>query len=237
VRVKVIKPDIPPPVIPGPKKPPAKTPNACVGKVACNLNFAGSQFSSTFFQSSVTEPEFRFSKICTVGSQDYDLLIVNSSTYAAANTKHNGIRGDFGQINVLCGTHTKFDFSIVLSGTQKPSKVSSMILTVLDMDEGWGGRTEEITADHFARAYITSDSELRRYDHPDGSSSFKSSTRGGLEDNPTSAMKMTKKQKRRTISFEYTDADAWHITFAVGGPQRTGRNFMLAGSSELMQPC
>jgi len=235
--VKVVKPKIPPPVVPGPKKPPAKTPEACVGKVACNLNFAGSQFSSTFFQSGVITPEFRFSKICTADGQSYDLLIKNSSTYRPANTKHNGVKGDFGSINVLCGTHTNFDFSMVLSGTQNPTKVASMILTILDLDEGWKGRFEEITADHFARAHITSDSELRRYDNPDGSSSFKSSTQGGLADNPTDAMKMTPKQKSRTVSFEFTDVDSWHLTFAAGGPQRYGRNFLLAGSSELMQPC
>jgi len=235
--VKTVKPIGAPPVVPGPKAPPVVTPDPCVGNVTCDLNFAGSTFKSTFFQSGVTRPEFRFSNICKVGSQDYDLLIVNSTEYRAPSKRANRIRGDFGQINVLSGTRVNMEFAIVFSGTQKPAKVSSLILSILDLVEGCGGRTEELTAYHFASAYVTSDTELRRFDNPDGSSTFKASTRGGRRDNPKDVMKMSKKQEKRTVSFEFTDVEAWHITFAVGGPPRGGRNFMMTGSSELMQAC
>jgi len=91
---------------------------------------------------------------------------------------------------------------MVKSGTEEEGTLDSLVFTILDLDQGTHGETESVTLGGFTDVALQADTQIRRFDHPDGKATFMASKKGTYSDNPTDALEMTHVQKNKISLLE-----------------------------------
>jgi len=85
---------------------------------------------------------------------------------------------------------TGFQFTIVKAGTDEAGTVASMVFTILDLDKGQDDEVESVTFGGFVDAHVTADTQIRRFNYPDGKSKFVATKVGSFADNPSDPLEM-----------------------------------------------
>jgi hypothetical protein len=165
-------------------------------------------------------------------------MITNTTEYTAHKNKRNTVKGHFATVNMESGTQVGLLFTILESDTMKRMPVESLIFSILDMDDGPHNQTEEATLGSFSNYHVTSDTEVSIHENADGTTTFSGTQFGELRDNPSTAETLNPLQKTRAVSFRYDNVSQWRVHLNVTGTDHhTGRNFLFAGESSLMQDC
>lgn len=160
--------------------------------------------------------------------------------YTPHNLSKDGVLARYGDLNVVSGSSVQLQFALVESATSKPAMVRSLAFSIVALDTGAHGQSEFVTTKGFSNAHVSSDTEIERRDNTDGSSTFKGTSFGDLNDVPSDPKKLSKLARARTVSFLFEDVSTFDITFGVTAgryDQVVGRNFLFAGESSLLMNC
>jgi len=180
-----------------------------------------------------------------------DLLVSASSSYTpnmlnpAGGVLRNGIRENFGVINVASGSSVDLTFTLKDSATGADKVNPSYVVTFFDGDHGMSHESRESIAVSGFNNYIVdddSDLEVTATTIDDsalaagtGVATFTSTLRGTKEDNPQSPLALTNLQKRRSVTTYFENKASFQVTLTESGyvnPQ--GRNMFFAGASNLI---
>ena len=179
----------------------------------------------------------------------------------AFNSIHNGLHGLFAQINVQTPTlesvaatgrsnrQVGFNFSFVDSVTDEPVVLKAFEFSLYDLDTGrFGGGRECILfpaiggdkptgrsgpIEYFdaTRVTVGADPIL------DGYVSACGETSGDGFDNPTDPHALTSAQLAKSISTRYENTSWVQVAFRIECCDHGGRNFLIAGDSDVVPPC
>jgi len=200
-----------------------------------------------------------FQGIATYQGSSVDLVVKANGDYVPHNSSDNGIIRNHGQINVRSGRAVELLFMFRYSASRDSVQLPEFYLTLLDIDQSDGEHQERFYISGFDLAV---EEELKDYETellPDGRTLYKSLHTGGSWDDPADPAKLgsvadpsnpsdTVDQRRRAVMFVFRDTSQFSITLEVGavanqdeedknGPTSSGRNFMLAGESNLIDRC
>jgi len=126
----------------------------------------------------------------------------------------------------------KFDF--VKRGTYEQIRVHKLWFTFFDMDGDIDepNFAEKITVSNFSEEVRTPNTEVRRYDNEDGTTTFISSKpdASGGKTNPVSPLKLTQKQKDTAVTIQLDDVSTFVADFQpLGGAATKPRSFFWGG--------
>jgi len=133
-----------------------------------------------------------------------------------------------------------FKFQIVKAGTTTPMVLPKFYFTLFDLDSGNPTDPtmgeEIVTAAGFDRYIVPPDTELDIKEDSQGRTIFRSTVYGTGRDNPSDPHNMTPQQRSRAITFQYTDASEFKITYDLSpGSASPGRDVYFAGRSQLTE--
>eukprot|EP00448_Togula_jolla_P030291 CAMPEP_0170620474 /NCGR_PEP_ID=MMETSP0224-20130122/28077_1 /TAXON_ID=285029 /ORGANISM="Togula jolla, Strain CCCM 725" /LENGTH=393 /DNA_ID=CAMNT_0010946649 /DNA_START=85 /DNA_END=1266 /DNA_ORIENTATION=+ len=170
----------------------------------------------------------------TKDNRNVDLLISASSNYVG-NPRRNGIKDSaFGVINMDSGLSSNFTFRLVDSETNRPTVFDKFYLSFFDLDAGRGPIKEAVTLPNIAKYWLPKHSELKVTASDDHClHTFKATTKGSGEDNPTRPETLTHLQMNRSFTVLYVNVSEFVVTYTVGG-DGGGRNLLFAGWSNLV---
>lgn len=179
-------------------------------------------------------PNLLFKHVALVeNDQMLDLKIENLTEYIPANTANNGLNGEFAQLNIRGGSSTKFRFTFLEHGTDKPYQMEWNFFTIFDLDHGkkFEKYKERVEVKGFATHFLTETSELHLTEHGDKWYTYASSTWGTGKDNPTDPMNLSQQQKDRSVTLLYHGKSHYDARFSADKPKANGRNFLFSGKS------
>jgi len=199
--------------------------------------------------------ELRWSNIAATDSgQIVDLIAVADEThgYQPWNVSQNGLRGDFGHINLFCGPSQQWNshfvskaditFKIVNTGTNDTAVLPQFAFVVFDFDQGLHEQQQEYVeigpnprgfdgGVGYASYIVTSTSEVvitNAQSH--GKRHFAASTHGTEADNPTTSQNMARETADRSVVFTFRNTGEFKMTLGITATGHdTGRNFMFSG--------
>ena len=263
-------PDDPPfnPPTDPPTDPPTQPPteSSCVGKVVMdtNLDFFEAEVTDNDLQYGGT---IKYENVGVIRDKPVDMVVsvVPGTTYWSPKADlRNGMVGEFGQINLFAELHDleagegNFRFCFHDHETGEITTADSFAWSVYDVDErnaAEDGIKEVLLMDMSQAEEYTlypnvedseivvscEDSDSPPPCPPGVRTSFHSSTRGGLLDNPSNPDEMTELQKKRSIVYVFKDTDCWDFTYKhyCRYEEETGEacmwygggNFLFAGAA------
>jgi len=152
---------------------------------------------------------------------DYDCGRVTNSKFGSKNA-------EIGLLAVQAGTSATFEFSFVRAGSNDLIAPDSVMLSILDLDQGKKGKQREsIQVCGGGGAIVTDDSELEVVANGD-CTTVTSTTAGTGKDNPTSVEGMSQMQRGRTAAFPVSGS-TFTATLGVTKKGHNPRRFMFAG--------
>lgn len=175
----------------------------------------------------------RFSGVATFGAAPVDLEVTVGEGYECNRCSNNGKRGGteaglFGQLN--SGVHEiEVTFTFKNHDTGEPVVLPKFHMTFLDFDGGRDTEVLSVPAGTYDSYYVTPHTEL--VIDEDGGLNAKSTTRGGLQDNPTDPSRLTEKQKNRAIQIAFSDRSSFTVTYIVNTPN--GRTMLFGGYMDI----
>lgn len=171
----------------------------------------------------------RYGNAGTINGKTVDVIVTAADGYTPFQNgaSGNGNAGEFGTINVKCGTEAELTFTIVQTGTLTPEPIEQATLTYYDLDEGkrQKGRMTVETCDQ-EETILAENTELTQVVR--GSCvAVTSSKKGSAADNPTSLMELDDIQRARAVSYSFTKLSTWksRVSLAKGAG---GRSFMFS---------
>lgn len=178
------------------------------------------------------EQELRFGRALNQNGVNIDLVIRPVGDYACGgkltNDRFGSKNAEIGLLAVQAGTSATFEFSFVKSGSNELVAPNSMMLSVLDLDQGKNGKQREsIEVCGNGGVIVTDDSELEVMANGD-CTTVTSTTHGTGKDNPTSVESMSQMQRGRTAAFPVTGS-RFTAKFGVSKKGNNPRRFMFAG--------
>jgi hypothetical protein len=165
----------------------------------------------------------------TINGKTVDVVVTAAEGYTPfmGGDSTNGNEGEFGTINVACGTEAELTFTIVQTGTNTPEPIQSASLTYYDLDEGKRAKgrmtVETCDQDETVLAENTELSQVVR-----GTCvSVTSSKKGSAADNPTSLMELNDIQRARAVTYTFSELSSWKskVSLAKGSG---GRSFLFS---------
>jgi len=177
------------------------------------------------------EQELRFGRALTQNGVNMDLVVTPVGDYdcgRVTNEKFGSRNADIGLLAVQAGTEATFEFRFVRSGTSDPIAPQSLMISMLDLDQGKKDKQREsVEFCGNGGAIVTDDSELEVTTNGD-CTTVTSTTHGTGRDNPTSVTGMSQMQRARTAAFPVTGSS---FTAKLGVTKRghNPRRFMFAG--------
>lgn len=181
--------------------------------------------------------------VAQIGDMTLDLMVTNLTEYTPKNVNRNGLRGKFGSVNMATGKETRFQFTFLQGGTydtytgttDASVAVEWIYVTLYDLDAGRRNKWWEMfDINNFVTHYMTETSELAVSDLGDGRYQYRSTTHGTGRDNPRDPEELTEQQKNRATTLLLHNAMGFEATFTTGGPEGSGRNFLLSGKSSVV---
>lgn len=177
------------------------------------------------------EQELRFGRALTQNGVNMDLVVTPVGDYDCGrltNEKFGSKNVDIGRLAVQAGTEAEFEFRFVESGTNDPIAPQSLMISMLDLDQGRNGKQREsVTMCGNGGAIVTDDSELAVTSSGD-CTTVKSTTHGTGKDNPTSVTGMSQTQRARTAAFPVTGS-SFTAKLGVSKKGSNPRPFMFTG--------
>jgi len=180
-----------------------------------------------------------------------DLLVSATSSYTpnmlnpAGGVLRNGVREQFGVINLASGSSVDLTFTLKDSTTGADVINPNYVMTFFDGDHGMSHESREsIAITGFNNYIVDDDSDLTvtatsiddvALAGGTGAATFTSTLRGNKEDNPQSPLSLSSLQKRRSVTAYFENAASFQVTLTESGyvnPQ--GRNIFFAGASNLI---
>lgn len=181
------------------------------------------------------------------------LVVTATSPYTpnslnpSGGVMRNGARNGFGVINMASGSSVDLTFRLQDATTGAPKVVDNFVFTFVDGDHGMAHESREsVTISGFTSYVLDSESTLsveNALDDDDtraagnGRATFISTLRGSKQDNPESALDLTRLQSRRSVSVLFENKSEFTVTAAernYANPQ--GRNIFFTGASNLVCP-
>lgn len=160
--------------------------------------------------------ELRYSKAGAFNGKSLD-LVVTADGYKPKKASMNGAKGQFGRINLKCGTNAAFQFSWVDSDTGAAVEVNDVAVSFYDMDEGKRGKGRtKITACGATDLYVSSDSELSTEQRTADCFSAESSTQGARNNEPENPLLLTQDQLSRSASFSFKGSTGASFDVSLG---------------------
>ena len=182
-----------------------------------------------------------------------NLVITATSPYTpnslnpAGGVMRNGARNGFGVINMASGSTVDLTFALVDAVTGEPKNVGEFVFTLVDGDHGMSHESREsFTVTGFTSYALDRESTLNIENALDddesrvagnGRATFVSTLRGSKQDNPESALDLTRLQSRRSVTLLFENKSQFTVTAAernYANPQ--GRNVFFTGASNLICP-
>jgi len=177
------------------------------------------------------EQELRYGRALTQNGVNMDLVVTPVGDYdcgRVTNDKFGSKTVDIGLLAVQAGTEAEFEFRFVKSGTNEPVAPQSLMISMLDIDQGKKGKQREsVTMCGNGGAIVTDDSELEVIASGD-CTTVTSTTHGTGKDNPTSVTGMSQMQRARTAAFPVTGS-SFTAKLGVSKKGHNPRRFMFTG--------
>jgi len=180
-----------------------------------------------------------------------NLVVTATSPYTpnslnpSGGVMRNGARNGFGVINMASGSTVDLTFSLQDAATGQPKVVEDFLFTIVDGDHGMAHESREtFTVSGFTSYALDRESTLNienALDDDDsraagnGRATFVSTLRGSKQDNPESALALTRLQSRRSVTFLFENKSEFTVTAQernYANPQ--GRNVFFTGASNLV---
>jgi len=165
----------------------------------------------------------------TINGKTVDVVVTAADGYTPflGGDSSNGNEGEFGTINVACGTEAELTFTIVQTGTNTPEPIEQATLSYYDLDEGKRakGRMTVETCDQ-DETVLAENTELLQV--VQGTCvAVTSSKKGSAADNPTSLMELDDIQRARAVTYTFSKLSTWKskVSLANGAG---GRSFLFS---------
>jgi len=189
------------------------------------------------------DESMRLSNLGNFNGEDFDLILKSTtSRYVTKKThaQYNGVYGFFGYLTMKIDSGADFKFTIVKAGTNTPMVLPKFFFTLFDLDSGNPNDPtmgeEIVTAGGFDKYIVPPDTELDIKEDGKGNTIFRSTVYGTGADNPSDPHNMTPQQRSRAVTFQYTDASEFEITYDLSpGSASPGRDVYFAGRSQLTE--
>jgi len=179
--------------------------------------------------------ELRYGSALTQNGQAMDLVVKPVGDFACTGRLDKSLFGrknaQIGILGVIAGTSQTFEFSFVAQGTNTPVVPQSMMISILDLDQGKNGKQQESVEICGAEDVITTDDteiELEISDASGNCVKATSSTHGTGRDNPIVLEEMSQQQRARTVAYKVTGS-SFTATLGVAKRGRNPRRFNFAG--------
>jgi hypothetical protein len=178
------------------------------------------------------EQELRFGRALTQNGVNMDLVVTAVGEIECdsklTNAKFGSKSAEIGLLAVKAGTEATFKFEFVKSGTAELVAPQSLMLSMLDLDQGKKGKQREsVQVCGGGGAIVTDDSELEVVGAGD-CTTVTSTTHGTGKDNPESVEGMSQMQRARTAAFPVTGS-SFTAKMGVSKKGHNPRRFMFAG--------
>jgi len=175
----------------------------------------------------------RFSGVATLNGASVDLEVTVDDRYDCNHCTNNGKRGGdgdglFGQLNSGV-SEIDVTFTFKNHETGEPVVLPRFHMTFLDFDGGVDREILSVPAGTYDGYYVTPDTELV-IGEEDGALQAKSTTNGGLSDNPTDPNHLTDQQRNRAIQVAFSEKSSFTVTYHVNGG---GRTMLFGGFMDL----
>jgi len=171
-----------------------------------------------------------------LGEGIVDMEVTNTTPYTADNGDATGVDGDFGRINMKCGTSTEFKFSFKSAINGQPITMDKFHFTFADLDQGEDGHCREsIMISGFDDYVLSANSGLEVTQQTEDDTAytvFTASALGDGEDNPQS-VSLDDEQSSRAVSLKFTDTQSFTIRYVTGGEGYAGRLLYFAGPTSI----
>jgi hypothetical protein len=179
----------------------------------------------------------RISNFAQKGGDSVDLVVKADDLYEAADPSKNGVSGGLLNLNVKGNLTSTFTLSFVKSSTNDPVELSNFFITILDVDSPKYGFEElavkSADVDHYV---LSSNSALKRATIDD-MTTFRSSTYGTLENNPTDYDSLTlSNNDRRTVALYFSKSTAEVEIVLKTEEVLIGRNILITGNTPFSCP-
>lgn len=224
----------------------------CCQPVGCNepnmLSFSepNVQFSNLFGMgpdNSDTFPQvIKYNNVFPASNVSVDLEVSVKNTYFPYNATHNGVLGEFGQINFRSGSKVTLGFKFVKNMTGEAYAPDPYFFTIFDIDEGALGATEKVSVKGYDWYKLGEETEVKvqeleeRDENGDIKSStvsFGSSRWGTYKDNPRHPLALSPLQLNRSVTFMMPSAEEFEMAVDIG-QGLAGRNILFGGASSLI---
>ena len=175
--------------------------------------------------------------------------VTNTSYYRPWKTIRNGLNGEFAQVNLDSpkdGSGEEINYVTLRirfldAATGLPVLLNRFTMSFYDFDQGRDGRAKECFSTTGYSSIQVAPNASQIVEEPDpldpAYSAFCSTEYGELADNPTSPTALTAHQRSKMIEVTYEQRSEVSMRFAVGCCSFSGRNFLMAGESDILPPC
>jgi len=182
-----------------------------------------------------------------------NLVITATSPYTpnslnpSGGILRNGARNGFGVINLASGSAVDLNFELQDAATGAPKAMDNFVITFVDGDHGMSHESREsVTVSGFSSYTLDTESTLLIENARDddesliagnGLATFVSTLRGSKQDNPESALALSRLQSRRSVALMFENKVGFTATASeqdYANPQ--GRNIFFTGASNLICP-
>jgi len=177
------------------------------------------------------EQELRFGRALTQNGVTMDLVITPVGDYdcgRVTNDKFGSKTDKIGLLAVQAGTEATFKFEFMKTGTAELVAPQSLMISMLDLDQGKKGKQREsVQVCGGGGTIVTDDSELEVTAAGD-CTTVTSTTAGTGKDNPDSIEGMSQLQRSRTAAFPVTGS-SFTAKLGVSKKGHNPRRFMFTG--------
>jgi len=206
---------------------PAPTPTTCD---ECRPDFSKLAYNTlgndnTFVKYHQTQT-LQFERVCSVAGKDLDLRMEIESGYEAKPSKNKA--GQMYVFNVKVATSATVKFTLLHGG--QPIEVGKVLLSVLDLDLGNSGSQWVSTTGLSDSKHGNAVLQTSEY----GETKFKAMRHGTEADNPTDPAKLSPEALSSAVAMVYEATSQWTVKLGVTGEHNSGRNFYIAGSTQLL---
>jgi len=177
-----------------------------------------------------------FHSLESVPPKQRSLKVTNLSKYEPHNSARNGVKGDFGVINIKSGTEVLLRFDFFVGNPFPYNNVAKapepFLFSILDLDAGTDGGQEYVKVMGYNGYRMAANSAITAQPIDANNGYFYGSKPGSGSDNPEHLMTMTQTQMERVVTFEFPSTTGFDILVGAT-PGRGGRNIFFGGPSSL----
>lgn len=178
-----------------------------------------------------------YGNVFPLSNQKVNLKLNVKNTYEPDDVSSNGVRGDFGAVNIRSGTNADMVFSFTDETGAPVTPPHGFTFTIFDIDSDNRQKNKNIELFTIKRTEFESfmpGSTVEVIE--DGSVvTFSSVPEAGNEKNPRNAFNLDEAQKARSVAFHFPAVDKFEFNFEVANAkdkkQANGRNIFFAGLS------